>query len=340
MKNLKGHPHYYQQTLKLIEKSFGYKEDHSFAIDFAPLMDQSNWHHCFILLNESQDQVIAHIALKERTLQINDSSYAIGLVGGICVDESYRGKGLFKKFFEQVIKLNEHSYLAYLLWSDQEELYSKFNFYQVGGQIQLGQSSNYDLESLGFEKKEWTDISPREFLEISTLFDQFIEKMISIKRSLADWDLIKKVQSTNLYIKRSNHEIVAYLFLGKGQDLQGIIHEIVYKDGFGKGIIAKLKDYKLWLPEGIAVQKENSQIFYTVFLHIAGTELFKEFVNDWSEGDVQIKQFHNDKLVFSFSDKEYNIDTEEFLKYLLGPSPLVEFKKYFKPFFISGLDSI
>jgi predicted N-acetyltransferase YhbS len=340
MMNLKSHPDYYRQTLALIEKSFGYEEEHSFAIDFAPLMDQSNWHHCFILLDEDQKKVIAHIALKERELSLNNSIYKIGLIGGICVEEEYRGKGIFKNFFEQIMKLNEFSYLAYLLWSDQEELYSKFNFYQIGGQIQLGQSSNYHLEELGFKLTEWSEISPHEFLEITNLYDQFISTMISIKRSLADWDLIKKIQSTDLYIKRSNHEIVSYLFLGKGQDLQGIIHEFIYKDGFGKSLISKLSDYKLWLPEGIAVEKENSQTFYTTFLHVSDAKLFEGFVSDWSNGKIHIAAFNGDKLTFQFSGKEYTVETEEFLKYLLGPSPLIEFKDFFKPFLVSGLDSI
>ena len=70
MMNLKDQPEYYQQTLSLIEKSFGYNEKYSFAIDFAPLLDQSNWHHCFILLDEEKKNVIAHIALKENILAL------------------------------------------------------------------------------------------------------------------------------------------------------------------------------------------------------------------------------------------------------------------------------
>ncbi|MBT7608561.1 MAG: GNAT family N-acetyltransferase [Bacteriovoracaceae bacterium] len=340
MMNLKDQPEYYQQTLSLIEKSFGYNEKYSFAIDFAPLLDQSNWHHCFILLDEEKKNVIAHIALKERDLLLNNTSYKIGLIGGICVEKEFRGKGIFKSFIEKVMRLNELSYLAYLLWSDQADLYSKFNFYQVGGQIQLGQSSNYNLENLGFERTDWIDISASEFLEITNLYDQYISKMISIKRSLADWNLIKKIHSTKLYIKRSNNEIVSYLFLGKGQDLQGIIHEFIYKEGDGKSLIAKLNEYKLWLPEGIAIEKTNSQSFYTTFLRISDPCLFKEFVNQWSNGKVKIVSFEKDKLFFQFLDKEYNTNTEEFLKYLLGPSPLMEFKEFFKPFLISGLDSI
>jgi hypothetical protein len=340
MMNLKDYPQYYQQTISLIEKSFGYQKEFSFAVDFAPLMDQENWHHCFILLDQVKKKVIAHIALKERDLLLNNNTYKIGLIGGICVDEAYRGKGVFKDFFEQVMKRNEYSYLAYLLWSDQEHLYSKFNFYQVGGQIQLGQSSHFDLEGLGFNLSEWSDLSSRDFIEMTILYDQLISKMISIKRTLSDWELIKKIQSTKLYIKRSNHEIVSYLFLGKGQDLQGIIHELVYKDGYGKNIITKLAGYKLWLPEGLAYQNDNSKIFYTTFFNISDAKLFEEFVNDWSNGHIRISSFAKDKLTFEFSRKEYTVETEEFLKYIFGPSPLMEFKGYFKPFLISGLDSI
>lgn len=340
MINLKERPELFQKTLDLIEKCFQYKDEHSFAVDFAPLMDPSNWHHCFILLSEDQSEVIAHIGLKERELQLSGTEYPVLLIGGICVDENYRGKGIFKNFFEEILKSLKKDYMAHFLWSDQEELYSKFHFYQVGGQVQLGNSSEYNLEEHGYKRTEWSELSPKEFLEITELYDHSIKNCISLKRNLNDWDLIKKIKSTHLYIRKNEKEVLSYLFLGKGQDLQGIIHEFVHKANCGESTIKALANHKLWLPEGIAKTDENSQTFYTAFMKIAHLPQFQDFLEDWSNGDLKLISYNDEKSVFQYRDEEYETESVEFLRYVFGPSPLIEFGSYFRPLFISGLDSI
>ena len=47
-------PSLFEDTLKLIEKSFHYKDPFSFKIDFAQLMDVSNHKNCFIMIDENE----------------------------------------------------------------------------------------------------------------------------------------------------------------------------------------------------------------------------------------------------------------------------------------------
>ena len=78
-------PSCFAATLKLIERSFGYKDPHSFEIDFAPLIDKSNFENCFILLDESE-KVIAHIGAKDRTITLGNEKFIFTMLGGIAVD--------------------------------------------------------------------------------------------------------------------------------------------------------------------------------------------------------------------------------------------------------------
>ena len=72
---LKDSPSLLEETLRLIEKSFHYKKPYTFKEDFAPLMDTSNHHNCFIFTDEN-NKVIAHIGMKDKILRVNGKDHA------------------------------------------------------------------------------------------------------------------------------------------------------------------------------------------------------------------------------------------------------------------------
>jgi predicted N-acetyltransferase YhbS len=96
-------PSCYSATIKLIEKSFHYKKPNSFEIDFAPLIDKSNHHNCFILLDENEN-VVAHIGAKDRTFTLGNEKFTLTMLGGIAVDEELRGKGHFQTLMQEVLE--------------------------------------------------------------------------------------------------------------------------------------------------------------------------------------------------------------------------------------------
>ncbi len=340
MLKLSEHPQYFNETVNLIEKSFGYQKKNSFIIDFSPLMDQSNWHQCYILLNDQRTEIIAHIALKKRSLSLKKENYPVALIGGICVAKKHRGKGLFKQLFNYIMKTHHDKYMAFLLWSDQEKIYSKYLFFQVGGQYQTGDSSQYTPSISGFELTRWSSLTQDELFQIKNLYSLFTESLISIHRTEEDWKLLQKVTSTSLYIKKSDHKIISYFFLGKGQDLKNIIHELIYEDKFKEEIINSLKTFMLWLPEGTTTPDNNSKLFYTALFKISDQKIFSHFIKKWSSGEVLIKNIDSENIIFFFNKQEYSISLKDFLQYVFGPSPLTEFQPFFKSFLIPGLDSI
>jgi predicted N-acetyltransferase YhbS len=146
--NLKSSPPLLASTLSLIEKAFQYEKGHHFDVDFAPLMDESNHENCFVKLN-TEGNVIAHIGFCKRTL----GGHPIGMLGGIAVDERYRGEGYFQELMQEIISEHRGNVAFFLLWSDQEKLYKKFGFYLCGAQIELpqtGQKKEFKKDPLIF----------------------------------------------------------------------------------------------------------------------------------------------------------------------------------------------
>ena len=122
---LKEHPEHYSQTIALIEKAFGYPQEHKFDVDFYPLMAKDNHSNCYILLEDNT--VVGHIGRLTKNLSINTKEYPINMYGGIAISKGQRGQGLFSKLFNHVLQSSPQTPLN-ILWSDQVELYNKFEF--------------------------------------------------------------------------------------------------------------------------------------------------------------------------------------------------------------------
>src|SRR4051812_32651799 len=106
---LKDAPHLYSATISLIERSFEYKKPNKFEIDFAPLVDKSNFANCFIMVDENES-VVAHIGVCER----NILGFNMAMLGGIAVDEARRGEGFFQELIQDVLA-EKRSEVAFFL---------------------------------------------------------------------------------------------------------------------------------------------------------------------------------------------------------------------------------
>ena len=139
-------PSCYEKAVKLIEKSFEYKKPFSFETDFAPLIDKSNHKNCFIYIDENEN-VLAHIGVKEREITLQGKTFSVCLLGGIAVDEKRRGEGLFQTLLQDVLAEKRSDTTFFLLWSNLEKLYNKFGFHLAGTQIELP-SNKEEFEQL------------------------------------------------------------------------------------------------------------------------------------------------------------------------------------------------
>lgn len=333
---LKDRPSFEQQTVKLIEQSFGYQENFHFHHDFFSLINSQNHHHNFILLKDNL--LIGHIGIKEKHFSTTDFSLKVAFIGGIAIDKQYRGIGYFKYFFESILKKIEKEYPLFFLWSDKPSLYEKFGFYLSIGQIEvkgLGKNSN-------LTKTKYRNLSNEDKDRIKHLYKYFLEKkFLTITRGNLEWLEIEQIVSADLFIKRNNEgEIIAYCFQNKGKDLQGITYELGLLDE--KHLVEFINDtnFTFWLSEKYHPQFLDATVQYGALLKIGNTHLFSEFVENFSDGNIHLTKIDENKITFLFEDTIFHLTPKEFLTSMLGPYPVKEFMDFNKFFFISGIDSV
>ena len=326
---LKAAPYLYSATLSLIKKSFHYQKPHTFAVDFAPLIDESNWHNCFI--KTENGRVLAHIGVCERKILHTP----VAMLGGIAVDEARRGEGFFQELMQDVIAEKRSDVACFILWSDQEKLYKKFGFHLCGAQYEISQSSG----SGDFTKTKLFSLTETQLKEIDHLYeDSFLSLYVSPQRDSQDWKLLTKISSADLFIKTTNSLITSYFFMNKGQDLQGVIYEYGSKDSLSD-LIPKMRPYgKVWTG---AQKQDDCEAQYQFFMAPADLRLFAQLISNYTNNQMKIEDINQIKqeVYFHFQEELLSLETEEFLRGVFGPGSFEELGEL-KSIFISGLVSI
>ena len=323
IKTLKDLPQKKAQTLSLIETSFDYSSDNSFEIDFYPLMKDENAANNFILLEG--DKVIGHIGIVYKELKLSLRSFLIPMLGGIAIDKDYRGKGKFKPFFNQVLASIKDSPF-FLLWSDKLDLYEHFDFYPCIEQFEY--TGNLEMDNPNYIKMKLSELSDKEIKELSIIYNNSQE--LRYERSIEDWIELKKISSSDIYIKKENNIIKNYFFMNKGEDLSDIIYEYGDVDD-----IEEMSTYGiLWSPWNFEVENEQHKtLLYAALIRINNFESFKQFVFLYSN------ELERDEILFTFEEKQMKISKMEFLQGIFGPNKFSELEQT-KKILISGIDSI
>jgi predicted GNAT family N-acyltransferase len=336
IKTLKDRPEFRQESLALIEKSFGYEKDQSYSVDFYSLIRKENDENRFLLLKE--EKLIGHIGVKKKIFHFHNFESTFIFIGGIAIAESERGKGYFQKLMDHVLNHYKNDCALFMLWSDKSSLYEKFGFHLSIGQMQLNPS---ELELKEFRKIKYKQCNYEEKVQIQELYNSFIEtQFFCPKRTEYSWKEIEDITSSDLYIKKYKEKIICYAFVGKGKDLANTCHEIAFAEE------KMMKDYILnplfqtWLPEIYSQQSPNSQLQYGSLVKINKNKLFRDLIDFWSDGEIIINSMTSEKIYFNFMNESFELSHQEFLTSLFGPYPFKEFQHFHKSILIPGLDSI
>lgn len=325
----------FEETLKLIEKSFHYVAENKYQTDFAPLIDRSNHSNCYIYVDENE-KVIGHIGAKNKVVIIDGKKHRITLLGGIAVDETRRGEGIFQTLLQNVMADKRSDTSFFLLWSDLEKLYKKFGFHLCGTQFEVSKN----IKNSPFIKTTYHELSPFDKLTLKKLYENSFSKMyLTLERISDDWNLIEKISSAELFIRKNNDQISDYYFKGKGQDLQDVIYEY--------GTIGNVADFvdeiasygKVWLGQDMTEhQRENIQ--YQFFLCPGDLRLFSEFIFHFTHQKFMIRNINvmKQEVFFDFNGETLVLEMSDFLRGVFGPGSFEELTT--PTFFISGLDSV
>jgi hypothetical protein len=327
-------PHYENEVLSLIEKSFHYNEQNNFKIDFYPLMNEQNWNNLYLYIIDNK--VCAHVGILPQVWMVNGNRIPVLYMGGIAVDEKFRGQGLFKELFEHIFKVHKH-YALYLLWSDQVEMYNKFGFHLALEQIEIAKSQKSDSQ---FELSKLKNLSDKELNEINDLYNNFWnEKFIYSFRDLDYWKKLSFITSTELYYKKTNSVISDYFFMNKGADLPEIIFEFASNKNLQ---LTEMSQFgKVWLPSMTLLNSDTPyETQFGCLMKVGSENHFHNFVSAYTNGEMEFLGMNAEEVFFKFKDENLSLPIQDFLTGLMGPGVFEEFQEFHKPVFISGLDSI
>ena len=253
------HPHLYREVIKLIEDGFNYPANHSFEVDFSPLMNQNNWKNCHILLIDGK--LAGHIGAKLRSFKGQGKSFETVFFGGIVISRTFRGMGLYTDFFNQVLDFYQHIKIQ-MLWSDLTNLYNRFNFFEKGSfHFYTGEFKEEELVELGYLKTSVSELNDDDREVMMSLYNDGHHAYIQPTREDIQWNEIFNVTSTTLWVRRHDDgKIHSYLFAGKGADLDGIIHEL-----YPLKYHQEIKTLPIWTPMVIAGRKGHIKMFLSFF---------------------------------------------------------------------------
>ena len=111
---------------------------------------------------------------------------------------------------------------ALVLWSDLLEFYQNFGFSSIGREWRLTISRSerrYDTGLARIEAKSLTDADLTAMMALRPRLEWGIDRSPDEFRSLLT------IPNTLLFIRRRGSKIMSWMIIGKGADLQAVIHE-------------------------------------------------------------------------------------------------------------------
>lgn len=326
--NLKESAQYIDKARELIEKSFEYPKQFSFNIDFYPLFNEANFQHCHILIDN--DEVIAHIGVKTKYLNIGSKTFKLHLYGGIAVDQSHQGKGIFKRLFNEVLNKYQDSALN-ILWSEKIDMYKKFQFFPAIEQFKYPPLLNQNIQ-IEYEQTQLNNLSSKQKDFLIQNYSNITENRLS--RSEKEWEELFQIQSADIYFIKKESKLHNYFIKGKGADLTNIIHEYGF---INESELKSMQNFgEVWTPS----YKSTESSYETLFAALVSIGELKEFTPFIYElFGIKVESIKDDQIKFQFENDFYKTSTQDFLQGIFGPNRFKEIKAP-SALFISGLDSI
>ena len=324
--NLEKDPQFVQEVLNLIENSFGYTKDSSFAVDFYPLMKKENHQNCYLLIDKGI--VIAHTAQLTRDIEFNGKTYPVSMYGGIAVHQSYQGKGIFKKIFNEVTA-KYTNFALHFLWSEKIDLYGKFNFYPAIEMYQYNKLS-YQHSPNVIETK-LSLLSKQDKQEVYNLYKKNSE--IRIKRNTEHWLELECITSSKLFLIKEQDRITNYFIMNKGADLTNTIHEYGFIDSIQLRVMLNFGN--VW--SASLIDDIKSESLYSSLIKPGDFMLFSNLMLELF--NTKILEIKDDQIKLELNGQEFQVPLSDFLNGAMGPGKYKELSAS-PSFYICGMDSI
>lgn len=198
----------------------------------------------FSYCKNQNNRLCSHANLWPRTLvdRQHREKGRIGLVGNVATDPEMQGRGHMRELLSNLEDIALKQKLsALVLWSDLDQFYHKLGYESVGQELHLGfakqdkrrpRSSSY----LGqFQLNGNISAGDRQsMLKLRPVLP------LTLERSDEEFRKQLTIPWLDCFRAYRNDELVAYLLIGKGYDMVGVMHEWGAKD---IGDLMSLIDY-------------------------------------------------------------------------------------------------
>jgi hypothetical protein len=341
--HLSTFPELVEETNELIEASLGYRKEEKFAVDFAPMaLDLS---HRFILQDAASKKVLGHVGVRVVHFIWKGETYPCAMLGGICIDKNWRGEGLFSLLFDFILKKYFTSCVFFLLWSEKNELYAKFDF-QLGGKQWCYKKLTFNISPASIftdncvQKTSLKNLCYTDFKKIMQLYREKIQNQyFSPLRDEEGWNLLKKVESADLYLLRDDQKnITSYMFIGKGMDLDNIAHDGAHAESLGRWIYHLPEESVLWTAErDFTLNSDENILTEPQYLGLWRVNHHKMALQKLSRLLNTSVDFVGEKFKFTHQKNTYTLSPLEMVEAVFDGE---KYSFSSIPVYVGGLDSI
>lgn len=197
------------------------------ASEYPTILNKENASTSYCMYN-SENKTIAHASLLIREVRNRDNKCIdqIGLIGNVATCQHHRGKGHMStllKHLEEEAK--EYHLSGLILWSDLGK------FYQNLGYESLGIEHRVILKRKASDPRRTKDhyvieMNPAlQDKDLIALMEMRLKTDYTLHRSIDTFKALLTIPFCDIFTIKQNENIKAFLILGKGYDMMGVIHE-------------------------------------------------------------------------------------------------------------------
>lgn len=171
------------------------------------------------------DHMAAHASLWFRILRhvANDQTHRIALVGNVATAADYRGQGHMRRLIAHVVETAEREGAnAIVLWSDLSEFYQKLGFSSIGRERRFVFHRKDQLIDSGVRRVDAHSLSDSD---LQMLLDRRPKVEWTLVRTVAEFRGLLSIPECHLFLRRQRSQIASWCLIGKGSDMNGVIHE-------------------------------------------------------------------------------------------------------------------
>jgi GNAT superfamily N-acetyltransferase len=167
---------------------------------------------------------VAHAMLHGVVVRAHGVSLPLGLIGNVLTAPELRGRGLARRCVDACLaEARARGYALAMLWSDQSALYARLGFQPCGVERRISLLGPA-LGSAGAQHAEIRVARPVAS-EFPLLEQLYAEKPVHVARAAGDLERLAGAPNTTLLVARRAGAPIAYAAAGRGDDLQGVVHE-------------------------------------------------------------------------------------------------------------------